>query len=123
VLQWRRDLLESVKGTGATHSYTSPFGCVRTFMEPRSEAERSIYNYPLQHCASQIINAAMVRLHTKYNAPIVLQMHDELILEVPNDEIQLWDDRLRTEMEAPVAELGGVVFPTAAGQGATWGDL
>jgi DNA polymerase-1 len=123
VFTWREALLDSVKGFGKDHTYTSPFGCRRVFMEPREVCKRSLFDYPMQHCAAMVVNRAMRRLHEEYAAPIVLQMHDSLMLEVPEVEADTWDEQLREVMEAPVPELGGVVFPTTASRGETWGSL
>lgn len=122
VFDYRDALLESVKGYGANHTYVSPFDCHRTFMEPREVCKRSLWDYPMQHCAAMIINDAMVRLHER-GAPITLQMHDSLTLEVPTNDADHWDTLLHNEMEQPVTELGGVVFPTSASRGDTWGAL
>ena len=75
-----------------------------------------------KNCASQIVNRAMVRLH-ELGAPIVLQMHDELVLEVEEAKADLAVEQLRTIMEMPVPELGGTVFPTKGGMSETWGGL
>lgn len=63
---------------------------------------RAAVNAPIQGTASDIIKLAMARLHDKlrkYTSRLLLQVHDELVLEVPPQE---WDEVLpliRTEME------------------------
>lgn len=57
----------------------------------RSFAERTAMNTPVQGTAADIIKAAMVRVYRRlqqenYKAQLVLQIHDELILEVPVEE-------------------------------------
>ena len=91
-------------------------------MAPKEQARRSIYNYPMQHGASQIVNRAMVALDS-WKADLVLQMHDELMLEVPVGNRDYWDHVMKGIMEAPVPELGGMVFPTKGGRGYNWGDV
>lgn len=123
LVEWRDEVFESVKGYGGDHSWTSPFGYRRFFLEPYNTAKRSIYNYPMQHCGSQIVNNAMKRLHYNHGAPLTLQMHDELVLEVPKEDANHWDEVLTMEMERPVPELGNTVFPTDGNMGETWGEL
>ena len=54
-------------------------------------AEREAVNHPIQGTAADIIKIAMLRLHealaANYKAHILLQVHDELLLEVPDDEL------------------------------------
>lgn len=59
----------------------------------RSFAERTAMNTPVQGSAADIIKKAMIDLHTKIideklNARILLQVHDELIIEAPKEEIE-----------------------------------
>ena len=122
VKSFRRNLLNSIKGPGADHSWTSPFGYKRFFLEPASEAERSIYNFPMQHCASEIVRRSMVRLHGM-GAPLAIQMHDEIVLESPDHLVDHWSAVLKTVMEMPVPELGGAVFPVKVGVGKDWGAV
>ncbi len=53
-------------------------------------AEREAVNHPIQGTAADIIKIAMQELHEalkNYRARIVLQVHDELVLEVPLEEL------------------------------------
>ena len=54
-------------------------------------AEREAVNHPIQGTAADIIKIAMLRLHdaltANYRAQMILQVHDELLLEAPEDEL------------------------------------
>jgi DNA polymerase-1 len=54
-------------------------------------AEREAVNHPIQGTAADILKIAMIRLHDKLNAGfqarMLLQVHDELVLEVPEKEM------------------------------------
>jgi len=56
----------------------------------REFAERAAYNMPIQGSAADIIKLAMIKLAPKLielNAAMLLQVHDELIVEAPEDKI------------------------------------
>ncbi len=57
----------------------------------RQQAEREAINMPIQGTAADIIKKAMVELHPQLenlNARMILQVHDELVLEVPEARVQ-----------------------------------
>jgi DNA polymerase I-like protein with 3'-5' exonuclease and polymerase domains len=54
---------------------------------------------------------------------MILQMHDQIVLEAPAAQAEEWRSRLVEAMEQPVAELGGTVFPTDSSIGERWSDL
>ena len=54
-------------------------------------AEREAVNHPIQGTAADIIKIAMLQLHealANFQARMVLQVHDELVLEVPQEELE-----------------------------------
>lgn len=73
----------------------------------RSYAERNAINYPIQGSAADIIKVAMVnidrRLYSEQlQARMLLQVHDELVFEVPVDELEKVRKLVRMEMETAV---------------------
>ncbi|MFQ5345270.1 MAG: DNA polymerase I [Mariprofundus sp.] len=73
----------------------------------RSYAERTAINAPLQGSAADIIKIAMIRLHQRLQteapeAHIILQVHDELIVEAPATQIQQVSSIMQETMEAAV---------------------
>ncbi|HJU10895.1 MAG TPA: DNA polymerase I, partial [Candidatus Binataceae bacterium] len=92
----------------------------------RAQAERIAVNTPIQGSAADLIKLAMVRLHAtllqrQINARIVLQVHDELLLEVQDDSLDAVQQALRYEMEH-VAEMR-VPLRVELKIGPNWGDL
>ncbi|MGB3494806.1 MAG: DNA polymerase I [Elainellaceae cyanobacterium] len=66
---------------------------------------RAAANAPIQGSSADIIKVAMVRLHELlkgYQARLLLQVHDELIFEVPPDEWQELQPQIQTTMESAV---------------------
>jgi DNA polymerase-1 len=71
----------------------------------RARAEREAINAPIQGTAADIVKMAMIRVHErlrreKLGARMILQVHDELLLEVPNTEIDRTTEVVRVEMES-----------------------
>jgi len=69
----------------------------------RGNAERNAINAPLQGSAADIIKIAMVRIHErlkkeKYRSKMILQVHDELIFEVPEGELEKLKEMVIFEM-------------------------
>ncbi len=70
----------------------------------RQAAERAAINHPIQGTAADIIKIAMSRLFRAlrdggYRAQMTLQVHDELVLEVPKAELLLVSRLVRETME------------------------
>ena len=73
----------------------------------RSYAERNAINYPIQGSAADIIKVAMVNIdrrlrEEKLQARMLLQVHDELVFEVPKAELDQVRELVRIEMETAV---------------------
>ena len=89
----------------------------------RSGAERIALNTPIQGTAADLIKLAMIRvenaLNEKYpDAQLLLQVHDELIVECPEAERETVEKLLRQEMEQ-VAALA-VPLTAEAHSGKNW---
>ena len=70
----------------------------------RSNAERMAQNTPIQGTAADIIKRAMIQIHEslrkkKMKTRMVLQVHDELVFDVPDQEIGLLESLVRERME------------------------
>ena len=70
----------------------------------RNFAERTALNSPLQGTAADLIKLAMIRIDArlrqeKFEAQMILQVHDELLFEAPPDEQEELEALVRQEME------------------------
>jgi DNA polymerase-1 len=122
--------LEDTRRDGAVRTL---FGRVRpipdiTSRNPnaRGFAERTAVNTPLQGTAADLIKLAMISLDRKLEdrklrTRMVLQVHDELVFEVPAAEAEEVEELVRAEMER-VIELN-VPLVADLGFGPNWRDL
>lgn len=74
----------------------------------RQRAEREAINMPIQGTAADILKIAMIRLHKilqqeGYDAHMILQVHDELVLEVADDQVHVVAPLVQSVMENAVA--------------------
>jgi DNA polymerase-1 len=122
--------LEETRKTGSVRTL---YGRVRPIPDIESRnanqrgfAERTAVNTPLQGTAADLIKLAMIALdrkltERKLKTRMVLQVHDELLFEVPADEAAEVEELVRTEMEG-VVKLN-VPLVADLGFGANWRDL
>jgi DNA polymerase-1 len=123
VTEFHQELEAQVR---AHRYWDCPLGGRRWISAPWSAAlSREVKNIPMQTTAAEIMNLRQVQLH-EAGAPVVLQKHDEFLLEVPEGEVNYWADVTREIMEAPLEKAGilsGVSFPTSAEVGPNWGQM
>ena len=89
----------------------------------RQGAERAAINAPMQGTAADLIKLAMIAVQgwldaEKLASKLLLQVHDELILEVPEAEL----DRVRAELPARMCNVAQLKVPlrVGIGAGANW---
>ena len=91
----------------------------------RAGAERAAINAPMQGTAADLIKLAMIAVDTwlsesKLQSKLVMQVHDELVLEVPQDELEIVKKMLPERMTS-VAQLR-VPLVAEVGVGANWDE-
>ncbi len=91
----------------------------------RSFGERAAMNMPLQGSSADIIKIAMINVYNKlkeggYQAKLVLQVHDELVIDCPVTEAEKVSALLKTEMENAVKL--SVPLTVDVQSGKTWFD-
>ena len=110
----RRFISETVEKAGNDMYVETLFGRRRYIPEIKSAngalrafAERNAVNAPVQGTAADIIKLAMIAVDRRLRkeglkSVMVLQIHDELLLDVPHDEIDVVERILKEEMEGVV---------------------
>ncbi|MEO5340667.1 MAG: DNA polymerase I [Magnetococcus sp. MYC-9] len=91
----------------------------------RELAERTAINAPLQGSAADLIKMAMIRLHNRLRqaqlrSRMVLQVHDELVLEVAEEELDAVQGLVRETMEGAMSLR--VPLKVDVGVGANWAE-
>ncbi|RQR56460.1 DNA polymerase I [Burkholderia sp. Bp9140] len=89
----------------------------------RQAAERAAINAPMQGTAADLIKLSMIAVddwltRDRLASRMIMQVHDELVLEVPDDELSLVREKL-PEMMCGVAKLK-VPLVAEVGAGANW---
>jgi DNA polymerase I len=92
----------------------------------RQEAERSAVNMPLQGSAADLIKIAMLVVETKLrqqklSGRLLLQIHDELLLEAPQEELYATVDNVRLAMEDVVVLKVPLLVDILIGK--NWGEM
>ncbi len=124
---------ETVRNARTTGYVTTMYGRRRYLPElnaqpggARAQAERIAINTPIQGTAADLIKLAMIRLdgmlrERGLGARMILQVHDELLLEAPKDEWREAAELAKREMEG-VAELK-IPLKVELKSGPNWAEM
>ncbi|HEY3929557.1 MAG TPA: DNA polymerase I [Candidatus Koribacter sp.] len=130
VREWIDRTLDEARKNEKVHTL---FGRVRPIPDIHSRnpnlrgfAERTATNTPLQGTAADLIKLAMIRIHEdlrreKLKTRMLLQVHDELVFEVPKKELDAVRELVRDRMEN-VHPLS-VPLKVEVGVGPNWRDM
>jgi DNA polymerase-1 len=124
-----RSLAEARK-TGVTRTLSGRIRPVPEITSPqvnlRNFAERTALNTPLQGTAADLIKLAMIVIarqlsEQKFQAKMILQVHDELLFEAPHDEM----DRLRPLVRQAMEHVEVLAVPLVVDlkEGPNWRDM
>ncbi|MBF0428110.1 MAG: DNA polymerase I [Magnetococcales bacterium] len=113
------------------HGYVETIGGRRCYVADidntnrnlRELAERTAINAPLQGSAADLIKMAMIRLHGSLihlKSRMILQVHDELVLEVPEEELEEVKSLVREAMEGAMTL--SVPLQVDMGTGYNWAE-
>ncbi len=128
VKQWLDDTIATARSSGMVKTL---FGRRRYLPDiasknpsARSAAERTAVNTPIQGTAADLIKRAMLRVHAalagRYQARMLLQVHDELVLEAPPAEVAEVAPLVVAQMRG-AADLA-VPLEVELGEGKTWAE-
>jgi DNA polymerase-1 len=129
----RRYIDQLLEETRREQRVRTLFGRVRPIPDMQSRnanlrgfAERTAVNTPLQGTAADLIKIAMIRIdrrlrEEKLEAKMTLQVHDELLFDVPENEVEQIKQLVRHEMETVIELKVPVVVD--CGSGPNWRDL
>lgn len=124
---------KTLEETARTQNVKTLHGRVRPIPDINSKnfnlrgfAERTAVNTPLQGTAADLIKLAMIRIDAAltghgFGSRMTLQVHDELVFEVPEPELEAVRALVRKQMEE-VYPLG-VPLVVEIGVGKNWRDL
>jgi DNA polymerase-1 len=92
----------------------------------RQSSERMAINTPLQGTAADIIKVAMIHIQSRIeerrlSAEMIMQVHDELVFEISEDEVEKAVPMIKEEMET-VVELS-VPLMVSIDSGKNWGEV
>jgi len=91
----------------------------------RQAAERAAINAPMQGTAADIIKMAMIKVHdwletTDFDAKMIMQVHDELVFEVAEDQVEDLVKEVKARMESAAALKVPLIVD--AGIGENWDE-
>ena len=91
----------------------------------RGFAERNAINMPIQGAAADLIKLAMIEIHKKLKTmqigtKMILQVHDELVFDVPVEELELVSGLVKSGMEQAMPLPHDVPLLVETGSGNNW---
>jgi len=132
------EYLEEVKASAAKTGFVETYFGRRRYLDGikspipyvRAAAERMAINAPMQGTQADIIKLAMIRIDKlleddKRAGHLLLQVHDELVLEVEEDKAKAYIPKIKEIMESiiPEEKRNGIPFTAEGKIGKHWGQM
>ncbi|WP_293131261.1 DNA polymerase I [Microcoleus sp. bin38.metabat.b11b12b14.051] len=115
-LNFESKTFSDLKGSNPEDIHSS---LLKSLTKNDAQSLRAAANAPIQGSSADIIKLAMIEVHKilpDYQARLLLQVHDELIFEVPPDEWEELQPKIRTAMENALPLSVPLVVDIHAGQ-------
>ncbi|MBO4645749.1 MAG: DNA polymerase I [Bacteroidales bacterium] len=129
IIQYLNDTVEFARANGYVETLLHRRRYIRDINSPnailRKAAERNAINAPIQGTAADLIKIAMIRVdqamtQRKLKSKMLLQIHDELVFEVPENEIQVMKELVTSTMNNAIQL--EVPLTTEVNYGRSWFD-
>lgn len=129
VASYRDEVLETARKTGKVETLFGRRRLVPDIMSPnvqvRAATERVAFNTVFQGTAADIIKKAMIALHQQLSSisaqsKMILQVHDELVFEVPEEDAEKVSKAVKKAMESAVILDVPLVADVSTGK--TWAE-
>lgn len=128
------DYMERTRAFAASHGYVKTLEGRRLYLPEinssngmrRKAAEREAINAPMQGTAADIIKLAMIAVdkwitnHPEYNVKMIMQVHDELVFEVPEAYLSIVNKEIKLMMESAMKL--NVPLQVDVGVGENWDE-
>jgi DNA polymerase-1 len=135
-----RDYLERVKADTHKRGYTETYFGRRRYFEGiksklpfiRAAAERMAINAPIQGTEADIVKLAMIRIDNyliehglEKEARILMQVHDEIVMEVKDSTVKKIQSDIKKMMEQIISpkDIKGITIVADAKVGDNWGEM
>jgi len=99
------------------------FGRPRIFFGNPKDAIHSAYNFPMQSGASDLMNTRLIELDFLIPDSLVLQVHDSVMFEVRDEEVEDVKGVVKEVLERESPEFNGYKFPAEVKVGESWGEM
>lgn len=129
VRQYIDGVLEEARNTGFVRTLVGRLRYIPELTNPdanvRQLGERAAMNTPIQGTAADIIKMAMVNIFRRIKegrlaSRLIMQIHDELVLEVKEEETGIMEEIVRFEMENAITL--SVPLRVSLGKGKSWAE-